>query len=325
MRRDRASTPAETGRLLPGFRPEHARVWGRQPVRIRHALGETGLFDDAALARLLEDYPREHYDLLHMAPQGTGNLADWREGDLGGVRGREALEAIYAGRLWLNLRRVHEASPCHAELLDEIFAELRRRVPGFRPWKLNLGILISSPGAQVYYHADVPGQSLWHLRGRKRVYVYPNEAPFLPEDQIEKIVLGMSEAEIAYEPWFDAHARVFELEPGEMLHWPLNAPHRVENLDGVNVSVTTEHFTDQIRNMYAARYANGVVRYRLGLRPPPPSTRGPGLWARAALALGVKKAGLMRSRQAPKVIEWELDPAAVNGVRPVPEWTLAPG
>ena len=125
----------------------------------------------------------------------------------------------------------------HARLLEDIFEELSVLVPGFDTFRLNLGILISSPGAQVYYHADVPGQSLWHIRGEKRVYLYPNRDPFLPEDQIERIVLSMTEAEIDYQPWFDDHALVFDLKPGEMLHWPLNAPHRVENLDSVNISV----------------------------------------------------------------------------------------
>ena len=213
--------------------------------------------------------------------------------------------------------RLWDASPEHARLLDGIFEELARLVPGFRPYKLNLGILISSPGAQVYYHADVPGQSLWHLRGTKRVYVYPNRAPFLPEEQIEQVVLSLTEAEIAYQPWFDDHATVFDLQPGQMLHWPLNAPHRVENGDSVNVSVTTEHFTTQIRNKYAVRFANGLIRRGLRVRPPAPVTRGPSFWARAAITAGVKASGLLAPRQLQKTIEWELDSASPSGMRAV--------
>ncbi|MCP4808658.1 MAG: hypothetical protein GY913_08540 [Proteobacteria bacterium] len=304
-------------KLLTGFRPEHAELWGRHPVCIEHGLADTGLFSDDALAALLEDYPRENYDLLHMAEQGTGNLAHWTEGDLGRVRGREALDAITSGRLWINLRRVHEASPAHLELLEAVFAELAERVPGFHPYKLNLGILISSPGAQVYYHSDVPGQSLWHLRGAKRVFVYPNRAPFLPEEQIEKVVLSLTEAEIDYEPWFDDYATVFDLQPGQMLHWPLNAPHRVENGDCINVSVTTEHFTTSIQNSYAVRYANGLIRRGLRGPPPLPNTRGGSFWARAALTVAVKKSGLLKARKLEKTVEWELDPAADTRMRAV--------
>lgn len=311
-----------TPRYLTGFRDEHRALWGQHPVRIQHGLAETGLFTDEALARLIQDYPRQNYDLLYMAKQGTGNLASWREGDLGKVKGDVALAAIHAGRMWLNLRRVHEASAPHARLLEGIFGELAALVPGQRTYKHNLGILISSPGAQVYYHSDLPGQSLWHLRGNKRVYVYPNVAPFLPEDQIEKIVLNLTEAEIDYQPWFDEHARVFDLQPGEMLHWPLNAPHRVENGDMVNVSVTTEHWTHEIRNAYAVRYANGLMRHQLGLKPPPPTLRGPSFWARAAVAAGVKRSGLMNRHKAPKRIEWELAPGAPGQLREVEPWVL---
>ncbi|MFT4979947.1 MAG: hypothetical protein ACI8S6_005859 [Myxococcota bacterium] len=309
-------------RYLIGFRPEHRELWGAHPVRIQHNLGASGLFEDGALAELIEGYRREDYDLLHMAEQGTGNLATWEEGELGPTDGAAALEAIKAGRMWLNLRRVHDASPRHAALLQEVFEELAKLVPGFDAYRLNLGILLSSPGAQVYYHADVPGQSLWHLRGRKRVYVYPNRAPFLPEAEIERVILSFTEAEIAYQPWFDEHARCFELEPGEMLHWPLNAPHRVENLDGFNVSVTTEHWTTEIRNRYAVRYANGVLRNRLHITPPPPNTRGPSFWLRAALAAGVKKSNLLRRHKMERWVRWRLDPQQPTLMAPIEPYLL---
>lgn len=322
--RQKTAHPTEGAgaKVFPDFRPEHAALWGRHPVCVPHALHTSPLFSDDALASLIEGYPREAYDLLHMAEQGTGNLADWREGDLGRCSGADVLACVREHRIWLNLRRVHEVDPRYADLLDQIFTELRGHVPGFRPWKLNFGILLSSPRAQVYYHADVPGQALWQIRGRKRVHVYPNHAPFLPEDQIEGVVMGLTEAEIAHEPWFDAHANTRVLEPGEMMHWPLNAPHRVENLDCVNVSFTTEHWTREIRDLYAVRYANGVLRRHLGVTPRPPSVRGAGFWARAALAGVVKKSGVLRAQHHPKRIEWELDPQAPEGMKAIPAYVL---
>jgi hypothetical protein len=306
-----------TPRILTGFRPEHAELWGKHPVCIQHELAATGLFTDEALGALIGKIPRENYDLLHMAEQGTGHLQNWREGDLGGTPGPEALAAIQTGRMWLNLRRVHEVDDRYAAVLEQIFAEIGGHVSGLKTFKHNFGILISSPRAQVYYHADLPGQSLWQVRGEKRVFLYPNSAPFLPEDQVEGIVLNMTEAEIDYQPWFDDHAKVFDLKPGEMLNWPVNAPHRVENLDCVNISVTTEHWTKHFRNLYAVRYANGFLRTRLRIPPPPPSTRGASFWARAAFAAGLKRSGLMRRFHMPKRIEWHLDPDAPGLMREV--------
>jgi len=316
------SASRRTDPILPDFKPEHGALWGQHPICAPHVAHQSPLFSDDALASLIENYPRPHYDLLHMAEQGTGHLASWREGDLGRASGQSVLDAIARGRLWLNLRRVHEVDPRYNDLLEGIFDELRQKVPGFSPWKLNLGILISSPGAQVYYHADVPGQSLWQIRGRKRVRVYPNRAPFLPEDQIEGVVLNVTEAEIDFQPWFDDYAHTHILEPGQMMHWPVNAPHRVENLDCINISFTTEHWTNDIRNLYAVRYANGILRTRLGLKPPPPDTRGLRFWARAALAGAVKKSGLMKAYKHEKRIEWALDPDAADGMREVEPYVL---
>lgn len=320
--RPRAQPPAPDTALLPGITDEHRALWGHAPVRMPHALGDTGLFSDTALERLILDYPRRHYDLLHMAPKGAGHLAVWREGDLGRARPDQVLRALHEGRLWLNLRRVHEVDRRYHDLLEGIFAELRAAMPGFQPWRLNLGILISSPRAQVYYHADLPGQSLWQIRGQKRVFVYPNTPPFLPEDQIEGIVLNRTEAEIDYAPWFDQHARIFELKPGQLLHWPHNSPHRVENHEMLNVSVTTEHWTDEIRNLYATRYTNGLLRSQLGIAPGPPQARGLRVWPKAAVALASKTLGLLRHQRHEKRIEWTLDPGAPGFMREVTPWVL---
>jgi hypothetical protein len=311
------------GSIFPEFSHEQASLWGKHPICVRHRIHEHELFRDEELAALISGYPRSNYDLLQMAPQGTGHLALWREGDLGHASGADVLAAIARGRLWLNLRRVHEADVRYATLLDEIFAELRRYMPRFDTFKHNLGILISSANAQVYYHADLPGQSLYQIRGEKRVMVYPNSAPFLPEDQVEGIVLGLTEAEIAYEQWFDGYAKVFHLQPGEMLHWPLNAPHRVENFDCLNISITTEHWTSDIRALYAARYANGLLRRGLGVATDrPPATFGLRFWARAGLAGAVKASGLMRARAHRKRIEWRIDAEVPNGVRDITPFVL---
>jgi hypothetical protein len=111
-------------------------------------------------------------------PPGSGRV--WREGDLGNLSGREVIDAISRGELWLNLREVGSVDSRYRELVDRIFEEVAAKVPGFKvPERHQAGILISSPRAQVYYHADLPSQALVQIAGRKRVYVYPNTAPFI--------------------------------------------------------------------------------------------------------------------------------------------------
>ena len=65
---------------------------------------------------------------------------------------------------------------------------------------------------------------------------------------------------------FDDGAMVYDLEPGQFVAWAQNAPHRVTNMDSLNVSLSTEHFTRQTRKRARVYSANRFFRTRLGLR-----------------------------------------------------------
>lgn len=292
---------------LTGFKPEHAQLWGRQTCHVGHDLHNSPLFTDEALASVIERAPQGSYDLVYMAELGAPKRF-WRKGELGDISGRDAIAAVRDGRMWINLVGVGDYAPEYQELIDEIFDEQQRLVPGFDPFRTRAGILISSPKAQVYYHCDVPGQSLWQIRGQKRVYVYPNTEPFLKPAEMERVVIGETEEEVSYEPWFDDYAAVYDLKPGEMLHWPLNGPHRVENHDSLNVSMTTEHFTDDIKRMYAVNFANGILRNRFGITPASREISGAGFWAKALLAVSWRKLGLHKKRVASRVIDFRIAP-----------------
>lgn len=296
-----------TGPIFTDWRPELAEDWGRAPLCARHRLDRHPLFSFEALAALIEAYPRAHYALVHMGAQG--GKREWREGELGGLTGAEVIEAIKAGRMWLNLRNISAVDARYRDVLDQIFEEVRRNVPGYTTHNRTSGLLISSPNAQVYYHCDLPGQSLWQIHGAKRVYVYPNRPPFLTPEQLETIALTEVEVNMAYDPAYDAHARVFEIGGGEMLHWPLNAPHRVENLECLNVSMTTEYWTEAIRRNQMVTMGNAILRTRLGLAPRSTATKGVRFWAKAALQAGVRRAGLLNAmRKAKRPIDFRLDP-----------------
>ena len=233
----------------------------------------------------------------------------------------DTLDAVRKGHIWVLLQQPHEIEAAYGDLLRDIYAELEERVPGFKSYKHKMSILISSPKVQVYYHADVPGQTLWQVRGTKRVYVYPNTAPFLPQPGIEKIVLGEAhEISLAYEPWFDDYAEVIDLKPGRMLHWPLNCPHRIVNADCLNVSFTTEHMTDDLRNVYAVNYANGILRRTLGPAEPGPADLGLGplrparRWRRPTSSPVCRRAASRASRSTSRSIRRH--PSACATCRP---------
>lgn len=292
--------------IFTDWTDETTRRWAGEPLCLSHRLDAHPLFSLDALAELIDTYPRKHYSLVQVGTPGQRRL--WREGEIGDVTGQRVIESIAKGRMWLNLRNTSAIDARYGALLDRLFDEIASHVPGFRAFSKTMGILISSPKAEVYYHMDLPGQSLWQIHGKKRVYVYPAEPPFRRDEDLERIALTQVEVDVPYESWYDQHAKVFEIGGGQMLHWPLNAPHRVENLDCLNVSMTTEYWTEPIRRTQMINLANAILRHKIGVAPRSRSISGPGFWAKAALQAGVKRAGLLtQARKALRPIEFRLD------------------
>jgi hypothetical protein len=245
-----------TDRIFSTWDETHSELWSHQPIRLAHDMHRLPAFSMDQVARLIEAYPREHYSLIKTGAKGASRV--WREGDFGRLGGRQVIEAISQGGLWLNLRNVTSVDRRYRDLVDQMFAEIAARVPGFKVPRHQAGILISSPDTQVYYHADLPGQGLIQIAGRKRIYVYPNTPPFIRPEHLEDIALFDVEVDLPYAPWYDKHAQVIDLEPGQMLNWPLNAPHRVENLGTLNISMTVSYVTDDIRRAEIVNLANGL-------------------------------------------------------------------
>ena len=100
-----------------------------QTLRVEHRLHMMPLFSEDGLAELISSYPREYYSLIHMGAKGAEKKF-WREGEIGSLDGRQVIEAIRNGRMWLNLRDVTEVDDRYRAVLDEVFAELSERVDG---------------------------------------------------------------------------------------------------------------------------------------------------------------------------------------------------
>ncbi len=306
-----------------------SRVWGRQPVCVAHQLHQSPLFSRERLAQLVEHYPRKHYSIIHMGAQPTESRTAeaatgedqeriWQEGGMRGMSGEQILQAIERGRFWLNLRYTNEVDPEFRNLQEQIVSELRDRLPASEEvTNPTLGVLVSSPRAQVYYHCDLPNQSLWQISGSKTVYVYPSSEPFLSGEDLERIAIFELEVDLAYDPWFDDFAVKFDFQPGQMLHWPLNAPHRIENHDCLNISVTTEYWTRQALLNQRLNMANGTLRYRLGVTPKSRSTKGPGFFSKSVVQAILSRTGwLEKARTSNKPLEFALDSAQLGRALP---------
>ena len=301
--------------IISDWTQEKARAFSRETLAFRHGLHERPMFDEAGLVSLLDRYPRDKLGVFTMGEDPV-DWGSWRRGEAGNLSGQELLDAAKAGRIWLNLRKTNDYLPDYAELEREIFAEKEAQVPGLRTFKSDLGMLISSANAQVFYHLDVPLVSLWQLRGRKTVWVYPVADPYIAEPQLERIVLKETAEQFAYNPAWDAGATAFEMEPGVMVTWPQNAPHRIENGPMLNVSLSIEFMTPPAVMRANVLYANGVLR-KTGARPRLQAAPHPAALAKIALARGVKASGLSRTFQKNLASTFRVDPAAPNAIAPL--------
>lgn len=303
-------------KIIEDLNTNIADMWGRETAQLRHTLPQNTLFSDDVLADLIERMPQAISPINTMA--ASGHDADtWSYCDRSGLSGHEVLDAIKRGRLWINMQKLEEHDSRFEVLLDEIYKELSNAIPGFKPYRKSMGLLISSPNAQVFYHADVPGQSLWQVRGEKRIHVYPPNAPFLRPVDLENVIRSITEEEIRYDKSYDEYAEVYDLKAGDMLHWRLNGPHRVTNADCLNVSVTTEHWTPKIRRSYAMNYGNGVLRGELGWTPKSRATSGPAFWAKVALTAFWRSSGLQKKQSFKRVMRYRVNPNAPEGISPV--------
>jgi hypothetical protein len=270
-------------------------TWRNGIVKLEHTLPENPIFSVDALADLIGQLPRHHYMLMHTGPVGTARKL-WEEGEIVDLTGAQVIEAIKRGNLWLLIRQADQVSEPLTKLMQQVFGEVDKYV-GDNTFNHLSDILISSPSAQVYYHFDHNGQALWQVHGSKRVYVYPNKPPFLTREMLEHTALYADETAVPYERGYDEDAKVYELKAGQMIHWPLFSPHRIENLE-FSVSYTIQYYTPLIRRLAKAHAANGLIHKMFPGMALSETTDGPIYNAKAILQTGARRMGLFdRMRQ----------------------------
>jgi hypothetical protein len=305
--------------LLENWTPEQAARMERAIFVAQHRLHTLNLFNDDELVALLDRHPLRDLGINTMGDDPT-RRQDWQEGSAGGLDAADLLKAARMGKIWLNVRRVMDHHPEIAELVRALYADIERTCPGLTTFNQSANLLISSPGAQVYYHLDCPANMLWHIRGRKRVWAYPLEAGLVSDETIEGVLCGEKSEELDFRLQWDELAIVHDLEPGEMITWPQHTPHRVVNTEGLNVSLSTEHMTPAAARRNNVFMANRHFRKLLGGAWRNNSVTG---WRPTA-----KEFALRVSRRLPWVapapptgykypITFEVDLSAPNCVRPL--------
>lgn len=252
-----------------------ALLFEKQTFMSRHRLHRLDAFQDEAIVELLDRYPRNLLQSFSSGSDAARFREDWLPVDIGETSGRDIWAALKTGSLWVNLRNITTVDESIGKAVEKLYTELAHRKSGFEPRWISASLFISSPGSMVYYHADPKPNILWHIRGGKRIWIYPaQDERFVPQVAMEDIFAGQVD-EIPYDQEFDNSALVYDLQPGNAACWPQNAPHRISVLKDVNISLTTMHSTSASERRELVYLANRY--FHRALKMPTPSTRESGL------------------------------------------------
>lgn len=293
--------------MLTNWTAQHSERFRKETLTFGHGLVESGLFTDDALIALMEKHPIEQLDVCSMSDDSDPEfLNQFMTGDFRGVPPKVLLEAAKAGRIFMNLRNAMNIHPEYKALLDKMFGDLSEKT-GFENYKPKGSILISSPISQTPYHFDKTQTILWHVRGKKRMYIYPMTPEFIPDEAYEATAVSARIDDLPYDVTFDQSAEICDLEPGEAVAWPLNAPHRVDN-GSFCVSVTTEYSTRECVIKNNNMLTNAALRGTLGIKPSF-DTDGPFIRiAKTGAGMALRKLGYIKRNDSPDLVSFKIDP-----------------
>lgn len=301
--------------MLTDWTDTHTEKFQKDVLTFGHDLEHTGLFSDEALVMLLEKHPSDQLDVCSMDENPDPRYPNqFLTGDFRGVPGEVLLAAAKAGRIWINVRKAMNIHPEYKKVLDEMYGDLSEK-SGHKIFNAKGGILISSPISQTPYHFDKTQTLLWHIRGQKRVFIYPQTQAFIADKDYEAIITNSLVDDLPYHSDYDKEAVIVDLEPGQAACWELNAPHRVDN-QSFCVSVTTEYSTRESGIKNANMIANAALRSKFGGSPSYASDGNLKRILKSGLGVALRKFGYIASDNQPDMVRFKIDPQTDGFVVP---------
>lgn len=297
--------------LLTDWDASHTARFRKEIMTFQHGLGETGLFSDEALAELLDNHP---HHLLDVCTRGDANDPKFpmilRSGDFRDCSGADLLSAAKQGWIWINMREAMQIYPAYKKVMKSMYKSLAKETR-VTIYNQKGGILITSPVARTPYHFDKTETILWHVRGQKRISIYPQGQKYISDETFEQTIIKPITDDLPFESEFEGAATRFDLEEGQAITWPLNSPHRVEN-QTFCVSVTTEFSTYQSGMKNGAMVTNGLIREIFGRGSFYKEQSLPSRYIRSLIGRTLMKLGVVGRIDNVDMISFKLDPNAPN-------------
>lgn len=241
--------------------------FNRAEFAFNHRLANHPLFELPRLIELAKSMPK--VDIYYDAGDIQVNQR-WDQTPACLMPVDELLHRIEHAGGWILIKRARR-DPEYAALLDQGLAELQELAGGAIPEKMlkrDVLVFISSPNRVTPYHIDRECNFLLQIRGEKVIHIFDRyDREILPEEELEKFWTVDNNAAV-YKEHFQARAHSYDLKPGTGVHIPVNAPHWVQNLSGISVSLSVNfQFQEPVlANIYRANY---FLR-KFGLHPLPP-------------------------------------------------------
>ncbi len=239
--------------------------FNRRPFTIEHHLCAHELFNLPRLIELSQALPESRVEY------NSGNLPisqDPHATPRNGLSISDTIARIEECNSWMVLKNV-ELAPSYAELLDDCLAEIQpfsnRVTRGMA--KRQGFIFISSPGSVTPYHIDPENNFLLQLRGTKTVHMFPQyDREILSEQNLEAFFSGTAHRNLPFEPWYNERCAQYNLEPGDGLHFPVAAPHWVQNGPEVSISFSITFQTQDSTDRQSLHRLNRQLR-KFGITP----------------------------------------------------------
>lgn len=237
---------------------EFEKKFSREPFLIKHKLCDHPLFDIERILELAQTLPADNIEY------NAGEIpisVDHANTPQTGLSAEETIRRIRDCKSWLVLKYV-EQDPEYAQLLNECMEQLRPFTEPIAPGMVSpeAFVFVTSPGSVTPYHIDPEHNFLLQVRGSKEVHMYDGRnRELLKECELEDFYSDRGR-NLEYKPEYEEHAWVYDLQPGQGLHFPVTYPHYVKNGEEVSISFSITFRTPDLDRRRGLYQFNGKLR-----------------------------------------------------------------